>query len=87
MKRFEQISVKDNQLICNCLNCHKNYGKKKDLIKRFTNTYQFCDRGIHNLFCYYEKTFIHTGMWISGKNFTKHYYLVKKILTKFKHVK
>ena len=39
------MSVKDNQLIFQCLDCKKNYNK--ELIKRFANTYRFCDRDIN----------------------------------------
>ena len=40
--------IEDNQLIFNCPKCNKN-GKKhfnNDLIKRFANIYEFCDRDI-----------------------------------------
>ena len=39
------MSIKNNQLISACLQCKENY--KKDytkLIKRFANTYEFCNR-------------------------------------------
>ena len=44
------MSVKDNQLIFQCIKCHsieckKNYNK--DLIKRFANTYEFCNGDIN----------------------------------------
>ena len=42
------MSVKDNQLIFQCGRCKKNYNKDCDkvLIKRFANTYKFCNGGI-----------------------------------------
>ena len=49
---LEYISTKDNQSIYKCLKCSKNHNKEfnKDLIKRFANTYEFCDEDI-NKFC------------------------------------
>ena len=43
------MSVKDNQLIFQSLQCEKNYNKhcNKELIERFANTYQFCNRDIN----------------------------------------
>ena len=39
------MSVKDNQLIFQFLECKKNYNKdcNKELINRFENTYEFCN--------------------------------------------
>ena len=46
---LDYMSVEDNQLIFQCLECKKNYKKDftKELIKRFTNTYEFCNGGIN----------------------------------------
>ena len=46
---LDYMSVKDDQLIFRCFKCQKNYNKdfNKDLIKRFENTYEFCDRKIN----------------------------------------
>ena len=43
------MSIKDDQLIFKCFECKKNYKKdfNKDLIKRFTSIYEFCDRDIN----------------------------------------
>ena len=40
------MSVKDDQLTFRCFKCKMNYNKdcNKDLIKRFENTSEFCDR-------------------------------------------
>ena len=45
---LDYISTKDNQLIFKHRECSKNHKKhfNKDLIKRFENTYEFCDRDI-----------------------------------------
>ena len=39
------MTTKDEQLIFRCFSCKKNYEKNfnKDLIKRFANTYEFCN--------------------------------------------
>ena len=41
--------TKNDQLIFTCSECKKNYKKdfNKDLIKRFENTYEFCDKDIN----------------------------------------
>ena len=43
------MSVEDNKLIFQCLECKKNYNKDcyKELIKRFANTYEFCNGNIN----------------------------------------
>ena len=43
------MSVKDNQLIFQCLECKKNYKKdfNKESIKRFANTHEFCNGDIN----------------------------------------
>ena len=46
------MSVKDHQLLfsCNKIEWNKNHEKiDKDLIKRFTNTYEFYDKDINKL--------------------------------------
>ena len=41
---LDYMSIKNNQLIFQCLECKKNYKKDyKELIKRFANTYEFCN--------------------------------------------
>ena len=43
------MSVKDNQLNFQCLECKKNYKRdfNKESIKRFANRYEFCNEGIN----------------------------------------
>ena len=43
------MSFEHNQLIFQCFECKRNYMKdfNKQLIKRFTNTYGFCNRDIN----------------------------------------
>ena len=42
---LDYMTTKDEQLIFRCFRCKKNYEKyfNKDLIQRFTNTYEFCN--------------------------------------------
>ena len=46
---LDYTSTKDNKLMFKCAEYHKNHKKQfnKDLIKRFENTYEFCDRDIN----------------------------------------
>ena len=46
---FDFKSIKDNRLIFRGFRCKKNYEKdfKKELIKRFSNTYKFCNKDLH----------------------------------------
>ena len=43
---LEYGSFKNNQLIFKCPKCNKNHNKgfNKELINRFSGTYEFCDR-------------------------------------------
>ena len=70
----EYISVKDNQLIFKCLKFGKKHKKyfNKDLIKRFTNTYEFCDGDI-NKFCLMLRKDVYPYEYM------RRCYLVKKI--------
>ena len=58
---LDYMSVKDDQLIFRCFKCQKNYNKdfNKDLIKRFENTYEFCDREINKLILLLRKGVYH----------------------------
>ena len=46
---LDYMSDKYDQLVLRCFKCKNNYNKdfNKDLIKRFQNTYKFCDRDIN----------------------------------------
>ena len=46
---LEYISIEDNELICKCINCNKNYRLHfdKELIQRFANIYKICDKDIN----------------------------------------
>ena len=46
---LEYMKTKDEKLILRCFSCKKNYEKdfNKELIKRFANTYNFCDNDLN----------------------------------------
>ena len=46
---LDYMSIKDNQLIFRCFRFKKNYEKdfNKELIKRFVNTYRFCNKDLN----------------------------------------
>ena len=56
---LDYMSIKNNQLIFRCFHCKKNYKKdfNKELLKRFANIYEFCDRGINKFILLLRKSF------------------------------
>ena len=46
---FDYMKTKNEKLILRCFSCKKNYEKdfNKELIKRFANTYNFCDNNLN----------------------------------------
>ena len=48
---------KDDQLIFRCFECKKNYKKNfnKELIERFANIYEFCDKVINKFILLLKK--------------------------------
>ena len=46
---LDYMITKDEKLIFRCFTCKKNYEKdfNKELIKRFANTYNFCNRDLN----------------------------------------
>ena len=46
---LDYMTTQDEQLIFRCFGCKKNYKKEfnKELIKRFANTYEFCNEDIN----------------------------------------
>ena len=72
--------IKNNQLIFQCPECKNNYKKDyKELIKRFANTYKFCNGGINKFILLLRKEFILMNTWIAGKDLMKHHYQIKKV--------
>ena len=51
------MSVKDDQLVFRCFECKKNYEKdfNKELIKRFKNIFEFCDKEINKFILFLRK--------------------------------
>ena len=70
---LDYIKIKNEKLLLKCFHCDNYYKKKfnKDLIKKFKNTYSFCDNE--------EKAFILMSIWIAGENLMRNHYQVKKI--------
>ena len=65
---LDYMSVNDDQLIFRCFECKKNYKKDfdEDLIKRFANTYEFCNEDINNFFLLLRKgayLYEYMGSW------------------------
>ena len=50
---LDYIKIKNEKLIFKCFNCKQKYGKKfnKELIKRFPNTYEFCNKNLNKFIC------------------------------------
>ena len=78
---LDYIKTKNEKLILKCFNCKTYYEKdfNKELIEKFANTYEFCNKNLINSFCYWEKVFILMNIWIIGKDLMKHHYLIKSL--------
>ena len=48
---LEYINGEDSKVVFKCLNCNKDYNKdfNKELINRFSSTYNFCKVGINKI--------------------------------------
>ena len=57
---LDYMITRNDQLIFRCFECKKNYQKdfNKDLINRFANTYEFCNKNINRLILLLRKGFI-----------------------------
>ena len=57
--KLDYMSIKDNQLIFKCSSCKKNYEKdfNNALIKRFANTYEFCNKDTNKFVLLLRKCF------------------------------
>ena len=73
---LDYIKAKNEKLILKCFNCKQNYKKdfNKELIKRFANTYEFCNGNLNKFILS-----ILTNIWIIGKDLTKRHYLIKSL--------
>ena len=78
----EFIGFKNNRLNYRCKECNGKSAKPiNDLIKKFPNTYRFCNEDINKFVLLLEKVFIHMSTWTVGKNLIKLHYHLKKIFT------
>ena len=68
---FDYMSIKDNQLIFRCFRCKKNYEKdfNKELIKRFANTYKFCNKDLNKFILLLRKGVYPYEYMDSGERF------------------
>ena len=58
---LDYMKAKDEKLIFRCFSCKKNYEKdfNKELIKRFANTYNFCNRDLNKFILLLRKGVYH----------------------------
>ena len=62
---LDYIKIKNKKFLLKCFNCNAYYRKKinKDLIKKFKNTYSFCNNDINRFVSLLRKdVFIHMNM-------------------------
>ena len=73
--------TKNKKLLLKCFNCNVYYKKKfnNDLIKKFKNTYSFCNSDLNKFILLLKKAFILMNISIAGKNLMRHHYQAKKI--------
>ena len=72
------ISTKDNQLISKCIEFSKNH---KDLIKKFENTYEFCDGDINKFILLLRKIVYPYECMDNWERFDEELLLTKKVFT------
>ena len=77
---LDYMSVKDNQLIFQCLECKKNYKKdfNKESIKRFANTFELCNRDINKFILLLRKGVCPYEYMDSWERFMEDHYQIKK---------
>ena len=77
---LDYIKIKIEKLLLKCFNCNTYYKKKfnRDLIKKFKNTYSFCNNDLNKFVLLLKKASILMSMWIVGNNLMRHHYPVKK---------
>ena len=78
---LDYIKTKNEKLILECYNCKQRYRKKlnKELIKRFSGTYEFCNNDLNIFVLLLRKGVYPYNIWILGKDLMKYHYQTKKI--------
>ena len=78
---LDYITTKDEQLIFRCFRCKKNYEKEfnKELIQRFANIYEFCNRDLNQFILLLRKGVCPYEYMNSWKRFNETYCLTKKL--------
>ena len=67
----------DETLIFRCFNCKKNYKKEinKELIERFSSTYEFRDKDLHKFIMLFGKGVLHKFIMLFGKGVYPYEYM------------
>ena len=76
---LDYMTTKDEKIIFRCFSCKKNYKKdfNKELVKRFANTYRFCNKDLNKFILLLRK-----GVYPSEyMDLMRHYCLIKKLFT------
>ena len=80
--QLDYMSIKNNQLISQCLKCKKNYKKNyKELIKRIANTYEFCNGKTNKFILLLRKGVYPYEYMDSWETLMKHHYQIKRRFT------
>ena len=75
------MSIKEDKLILRCFECRRNYEKEfnKELIERFANTYEFCNKDIDKFILLLRKGVYPYEYMDNRKDLMKQHCLIKKL--------
>ena len=78
---LDYIIFKDDQLVFRCFECKNNYKKEfnKELIKRFANIYEFCNKDINKSILLLRKGVYPYEYMDSWERFDETSWLIKKL--------
>ena len=80
--KCEVKGLKNNKLSYKCKECRKRQVKPiNGLIKKFLNTYKFCNGDINEFVLLLKTVFIHMNTWIFRKDLMKLQLHIKKLFT------
>ena len=70
------VRAMNETLLFKCIDFEKEYEKEfnKELLKRFSNTYEFCDNDLNKFSILLRKVFTHMNIWMDGISLMKRYY-------------